>query len=381
MLKHHTQGCVGSRSKASNKESKPMSVALARAETPVSGIELRQRWNTLKTQRQVRARDAAAELGVSEGALIASLCGVQGEAQAFRLREAQADIIKDIEALGPVMALTRNDHCVHEKIGPYVKISINPGTGLVLGEQIDLRIFPAHWRHAFAVLEETKEGLRRSIQVFDATGTAVHKIFQKPKTDTAAFDALIAKWKSDNQDPSFEALSPLPKRKDRPDSEIDVAGLRAHWKALQDTHDFFGLLREFDVGRLQALRLAGKELAYEVTKESLAQSLETAAKSDTPVMVFVGNPGCIQIHTGPVKNLKRMGPWFNVLDPDFNLHLREDAIASAWAVFKPTRDGTVTSLELYDKDGFCFAQLFGARKPGKPELQPWRDIVAALPKV
>ena len=359
-----------------------MSVALARAEAaPVSGLELRQRWNTLKTQRQVRARDAAAELGASEGALIASLCGAEGEARAIRLRDAQADIVKDIEALGPVMALTRNDHVVHEKIGPYVKISINPGTGLVLGEQIDLRIFPAHWRHAFAVLEETKEGLRRSIQVFDATGTAVHKIFQKPATDVAAFDALIARWTSDNQSSTFEALVPVPKKKDRADSEIDVTGLRAHWKALQDTHDFFALLREFDVGRLQALRLAGPEFAYEVKAEALAQSLETAASDGTPVMVFVGNPGCIQIHTGPVKNLKRMGPWFNVLDPDFNLHLREDAIASAWAVFKPTRDGVVTSLELYDKDGFCFAQIFGARKPGKPELQPWRDIVATLPKV
>lgn len=356
-----------------------MSAALARAEVN-SGVDLRQRWHTLKHQRQVRARDAASELGASEGALIASLCGAEGEARAYRLREAQADIVKDIEALGPVMALTRNDHCVHEKIGPYVKISINPGTGLVLGEQIDLRIFPAHWRHAFAVLEETMEGLRRSIQVFDAAGTAVHKIFQKPATNVAAFDALIAKWKSDNQEPSFHALAPVPKRKDRADSEIDVAGLRAHWKALQDTHDFFGLLREFDVGRLQALRLAGAEFAYEVTKESLAGSLETAAVTETPVMVFVGNPGCIQIHTGPVKNLKRMGPWFNVLDPNFNLHLREDAIASAWAVFKPTRDGVVTSLELYDKDDFCFAQLFGARKPGKPELQEWRDIVAKLAK-
>ena len=358
-----------------------MAVALARAEQTNSGVDLRQRWHALKSTRQVRARDAANELGASEGALIASLCGAEGEAKAYRLREAQADIVKDIEALGPVMALTRNDHCVHEKIGPYVKISINPGTGLVLGEQIDLRIFPAHWRHAFAVLEETKEGLRRSIQVFDASGTAVHKIFQKPKTDVAAFNALIANWKSDNQDPNFNALAPLPKRKDRADAEIDVTGLRAHWRALQDTHDFFGLLREFDVGRLQALRLAGNDLAHQVKPEALAQTLESAASSETPIMVFVGNPGCIQIHTGPVKNLKRMGPWFNVLDPDFNLHLREDAIAGAWAVFKPTRDGIVTSLELYDEEGFCFAQLFGARKPGKPELQPWRDIVAALPKV
>src|ERR1700741_3918345 len=115
-----------------------MSAALARVETARSGEELRQAWRSLKSQKQVRARDAAHELGVSEGALIASLCGADGGARAIRLREAQADIVKDLEALGPVMALTRNDHCVHEKTGPYVKISINPGTGLVLGELIDL---------------------------------------------------------------------------------------------------------------------------------------------------------------------------------------------------------------------------------------------------
>jgi putative hemin transport protein len=74
-----------------------------------------------------------------------------------------------------------------------------------------------------------------------------------------------------------------------------------------------------------------------------------------------------------------MGPWFNVLDPTFNLHLREDATASAWIVRKPTRDGDVTSLELFDKDGFCFAQLIGARKPGKPELEAWRTILSRPP--
>jgi hypothetical protein len=37
-------------------------------------------------------------------------------------------------------------------------------------------------------------------------------------------------------------------------------------------------------------------------------------------MCFVGNRGCIQIHTGPVKNIKIMGPWLNVMDPGFNLH-------------------------------------------------------------
>ncbi|MBI1213401.1 MAG: hemin-degrading factor [Alphaproteobacteria bacterium] len=350
-------------------------------ESAKTAAALRQAWIDLKREKaQLRARDAAEALGVSEAALIASLCGASGGARALRLREAGADIVRDVPPLGPVMALTRNENCVHEKIGPYLDVSINPGNGLVLGELIDLRIFPAHWRHAFAVMEETKEGLRRSIQVFDASGTAVHKIFQKPQTNLDAFDKLIDAWTGDDQSPEFHALPPIYKRKDRRDSEIDLSGLRSHWAALQDTHDFFGMLRDFDVGRLQALRLAGPDFAQRVQLSSLAQSLELAQADSTPIMVFVGNPGCIQIHSGPVLNLKRMGPWFNVLDPDFNLHLREDKITSAWIVYKPTRDGTVTSLELYDNSDFCFAQLFGARKPGKPELQGWRNIAAALPR-
>lgn len=357
-----------------------MTYPAAQSDPADAGLILRNRWNALRKERSVRTRDAAETLGTSEAALIASLCGCDGESRAIRLQSAQADIIRDVETLGPVMALTRNAHCVHEKTGPYEKISINPGTGLVLGAQIDLRIFPAHWRNTFAVIEQTSDGVRRSIQAFDGTGTAVHKIFQKQQTDTAAFDALISKWTGSNQDPNFEALPAAPLRREHPDTEIDVTGLRTHWSALEDTHDFFGLLKTFEVGRLQALRLAGADFAQRLKPQALAQTLESAVASETPIMVFVGNAGCIQIHTGAVHNVKRMGPWFNVLDADFNLHLREDAIASAWAVYKPTRDGTVTSVELYDRDGNCFTQLFGERKPGKPELENWRSIVAALPR-
>jgi putative hemin transport protein len=96
-------------------------------------------------------------------------------------------------------------------------------------------------------------------------------------------------------------------------------------------------------------------------------------------MVFVPNPGCIQIHTGPVKNVQRMGTWANVLDPMFNLHLREDLIAHAFVVEKPTSEGTVTSLELYAADGSSIAWLFGKRKPGIPELESWRALAKALP--
>ena len=90
-------------------------------------------------------------------------------------------------------------------------------------------------------------------------------------------------------------------------------------------------------------------------------------------------PASIQIHSGPVKRLATLGPWFNVLDPEFNLHLHEEHIVHTWVTRKPTADGTVTALELFDARGELIATLFGQRKPGIPELEAWRHIVHAVP--
>lgn len=95
-------------------------------------------------------------------------------------------------------------------------------------------------------------------------------------------------------------------------------------------------------------------------------------------MIFVGNRGCLQIFTGTVDKLLRTDEWFNILDPGFSLHLRDGDIAHARVVRKPTKDGIVTSLELYDAGGDTIARLFGERKPGRAENDTWRQLVNDL---
>ena len=293
----------------------------------------------------LRARDIATRLGISEAELLALGAGGM---TVTRLRPEWTKIIAAVPALGRVMALTRNASVVHERKGVYGALEGGAHVGLIVGEDIDLRIFFTQWKSGFGVVERLKEG----------------------------GDALIAQFAAEDMPLD---ISPAPeKRKPLADSEIDVAGFRAAWDAMKDTHEFHGLVTKFKVERLQGLRLAGASRAVRVPAASLRATLETARDRDVPIMVFVGNPGMIQIHTGAVSNLKPMGPWFNVLDEAFNLHLREDHIDSAWVVWKPTEDGTVTSLELFDKDGTLIATLFGKRKPGQPEDLAWREIVNGL---
>lgn len=337
--------------------------------------DLRVAWESLDCSiRKLRSCEAASKLGVSEGQLIASLCGVR----AFRLKAPFAALIQQIPSLGTVTAATRNAHCLHEKTGPYRHVSFEGSTGLVLGKEIDLRLFMNQWHHAFAVFDMRDSGPRRSLQFFDAQGNAVHKIFQHPESNSDAFDRLVEDWRSDDQTPGMDISEPPNQKQDRPDTDIDLAGLRAGWLALTDTHEFFGLLKRFDVGRMQAMRLAGQNLARAVDAGAPERVFRAAGASALPIMVFAGNGGCIQIHTGPIGNLTTIGPWLNAGGDDFRLHLRQDMIASAYAVRKPTKDGDVHSLEIFDASGFCFAQIFGARKPGKPELPGWRNLVTNL---
>ncbi len=67
-----------------------------------------------------------------------------------------------------------------------------------------------------------------------------------------------------------------------------------------------------------------------------------------------------------------------LLDERFNLHIRQEEIASAWIVKKPTSDGIVSSLELFNKHGENVALIFGKRKPGFLENEEWRELLAAV---
>lgn len=328
---------------------------------------LKEQYQAFKAENpKTRIRDAAKQLAVSEAELVAT-----GD-QNITLKPEFQDILKEIGSLGYVMALTRNDHAVHERKGVYTKATFHGHVGLVANPDIDLRLFMTAWHFGFAV----QEGDRRSLQFFDQDGEAVHKIYLTEQSDTKAYDALVEKYKAEIQGQAPQT-TPIDKTiSETPDSEIDVAGFQAAWLALKDTHAFFGMLQKFGVARHQSMRLAPEGHATQLSVASLKRIIEGASERDLDIMVFIGSRGCIQIHTGKTKKLLQAGPWFNVLDPEFNMHLREDAVADVWLVKKPTEDGIVTSLEAFDAGGNLIVQFFGKRKPRIPEREDWREVVA-----
>jgi putative hemin transport protein len=346
--------------------------------TSLKTVELQEDWARLREERpHLRIREAAARLGVSEAELLATGAGEN----VTRLEPAFAAILQDFHALGRIMALTRNEQIVHERKGEYKNVEVMSGhgqMGLVVNEDIDLRIFFSAWHFAFAVTNDGPRGAQRSFQFFDRSGEAIHKVFLTGASDSGAYEKLVEKYRAADQGRALDVEPVAEKTPEKDDSEIDVENFRRAWADLKDTHDFFPLLRKFGVAREQALRLAAPEMAREVDAKSFRFVLEEAARRGLPVMVFVGNRGIIQIHTGTVENVLDARGWFNVMDEPFNLHIDQDRIARAFVVRKPTADGVVTSLELFNEKSENVALFFGKRKPGLPESDEWRKLVDDL---
>lgn len=336
-------------------------------------------------EQGLRARDAARRLGISEGQAMAAHAAshmhpAQEARSLYSVTVLEADwiaLLQGLEAVGPVMALTRNESVVHEKVGVYRNVSAQGPVGLALGAEIDLRLFLTHWHVGMHVVERTARGEQHSLQFFDGHGQAVHKVHARQQSDLQALEQLVQRHARPEAHPLFtpgQSQTPA----ERPDAEVDVAALDQAWSAMKDTHDFFGLLKTHQVARAQSFRLMEGRHTRRTPLVAVEWLLRRAARSGLPIMVFAGNAGCLQIHTGAVQRIDTMGPWLNVLDESFNLHLRADHVAESWLVSKPTDDGVVTSLELFDAQGQVIAMFFGERKPGRPELPGWRSLAHGL---
>ncbi|THU37240.1 hemin-degrading factor [Niastella caeni] len=340
----------------------------------IAGLSLKDKWVAFHRENpRIRIRDAARQLGTTEAEIIAAFAG----SSVIRLENKFPELWKRMPELGYIMALTRNESCVHERKGVFDKVGINSRhVGVVVGEDIDMRMFFERWAFAFAVFENEEAAFKKSIQVFDHQGTAVVKIFLQENSNHDAFGKLVREFEDTLQLASLAIREADPAPVYNNDL-VDVAAFRQDWSALKDTHDFFPMLKKHNVSRLHALHIAG-DYARKVANDQIKLLLQKAADAEIEIMVFVSNHGNIQIHTGPVKKIVEIPGCINVMDPSFNLHLKLDDIASTWAVKKPTSDGTIHSIEIFDAKGNLVVQFFGKRKPGAPELSAWTELVTGL---
>jgi putative hemin transport protein len=215
---------------------------------------------------------------------------------AVRLDELWLPLLQSLESLGSVMALTRNHACVHESMGVYKNISSRHGIGIVQGDLIELRAFYRSWHVGFGVTEPnwSKQNgdvtRQHSLQFFDETGVAIHKVYLLAESNLPRYHQIVREFRHSVQ--KFEDFS-QPIDRLAPvccaTEHVDVSAFHQAWRALEDTHEFFGLLTRFSISRIAALRLAQAEFVQSLHLGQIEALLHRVSQKKIPVMVFVAN--------------------------------------------------------------------------------------------
>lgn len=296
-------------------------------------------------------------------------------------------VLKQFENFGPLESIVRNELAVHEKTAPYHNLRLGEKMGLALNVGgLDLRFFMWQWKHMLAVTDTSrKDKPSYSIQFYDGQGAAIEKVYLRELSadNVASWQAMIEGQLQSVNDNTLTLSAPESLNDWRYKALSDEAReqLQQGWQEMTDVHQFHGLLKNLDIDRASSYRQAPEQMTYQLDVTAIEATFQQARDTQCPIMIFVGNSGIVQIQSGTVQTLKRIGDWFNILDKDhndFTLHLKDSALAQVWCVKRPTKDGIVTCIEGFDRYGVSIFSIFGQRVEGTPELKAWQNIVAQV---
>lgn len=299
---------------------------------------------------------------------------------AVRLQGEFAPLLKRLAALGNLTEVTSNSSALLEKDNVSGVLYVQNEIEFAPTEAMHLRIVYSHWEHGYA-LEEYDAGTntyRHSLQFFDRHGSMMHKIVLHDSSDIASFKQLVSQHAATEQFMPAQLILPQDGHADSEIKNIDVNALRAEWAHTHNHKDFLRHQEIFDRQRLRKLRLAGKAFAYQVANDSARVILQRMTEFGTAVMAQVGNAGIVQTYYGKIKNIRIKDSRMKIMNSGFRMLLREDHIDSVWVAKKPTTDGIITSLELFNRQGMHIASFLSKKDNGQPEPHEWRESIMRL---
>ncbi|PNK59825.1 ChuX/HutX family heme-like substrate-binding protein [Psychrobacter sp. FDAARGOS_221] len=301
-------------------------------------------------------------------------------------------VLQQLTDFSKIEIIVRNELAVHEKTGKLNNLKLGKHMGIALNVGgLDLRFFVEHWHHMLAISDTSKAtdntSASFSIQFFDDHGDAIAKVFLRDDSPAALaqWQTLVSEHAQSTATADIVAeLTPkaaATKWQYKQLDKEDLQQLHQQWQQMQDVHQFHFILKNLQLDRASSYHQAPEEMAYQLQPEAIDTLLHLAQSSGDPIMIFVGNSGVVQIQTGAVHQVKRIGQWLNILDKqhtDFTLHLNDSGLAQVWCVKRPTKDGIVTCIEGFDDSGNSIISFFGQRQEGESEKEYWQQLCSQL---
>ena len=288
--------------------------------------KVKKEWTAFQSNnKKVRIRDAANQMKVSEAELLSTEVG----ADTFYLSVDNIEhFFKELFSVDKIMLLIRSNVVVHEVVvkpkslqlqGDKI-LNIEDNKSLVLSFNDNL------FKHIFYQKKVHSNKELRSFQIFDKKGAAVLKIYLKGQ-DKSIFDQIALKYMV-----SYEYE------------------LQLDFKLSLVSDPKSNLIQKVDLYFINGEGILDSS-EFKLKKAPLRQILDDVSKSRLPVQVHGVGEGTIQYYRGVIKNIIDYGPWINVIDKDFNLHVLENELSESIIINYEITDCNYCSIEFFDREG------------------------------
>ena len=310
--------------------------------------DIRKSFASLRVEKKHRHREIASFLNVTELELIDAHVGVTklesiksspNIPRAIRLKPSWSSILQDVQGFGEVMSLTRNAHAVHENLAFYKHFSSSDDVGMVLSDELAIRLMFGRWEYGYLFEECKSDVLERSIQFFNEFGVPVHKIFLLPHSHHWYFDDLAKKWADSNQHPGVI----VQERLDR-DQSLGQSALAT-------------MIEEHYANQNELIEL-----------DALQFLLNTAVQAKLPLVIAVQNDGVDQSHDGVLDEIKEHKDWLHLSNQQFNCHLELTQMLKV----RINHQVSPCSIEVFDNKGFLLALISLSVKATLADREVWK---------
>ena len=287
-------------------------------------FNLKSKWKELilsSDKKNIRIRDAARQLDVSEAELLSTKINNNVK---FLLISDYEIIFKQIfKSVNKLMFLIRNDYAVHEKNISTKKIKIIDNKIINLDEnnQTLLSFDYSDFKFCFYELKNHAGRKLSSFQIFDKYGCSLLKIYNKDD-DYHNFEKVFLKYYADY---NYELQSI--QKNEQSNNSANLDSINRYY--LKSNYS----LKNNDIKNKNILRFI----------------ITCASKGKCPIQIHVIGNNSIQYHRDIVENIKDFGPWFNVIDKYFNIHVLESKIKRSQFIEYTIKNKKYYSIECLDQ--------------------------------
>ncbi len=255
-------------------------------------------WNNFKSNpdnKKIRIKDAAEILSTNEAALLSTEIG---EKTYFLKISNFDDFFIRLSKIDKLMFLIRSQYVVHET-------TIIPSQIKCLNNKLILNNTPNYtlidydigsFEYVFYDQKKHSGRTLKSFQFFNQFGTAVLKVYLRGKKDLK-FNQIADMY---NVNYSYEL-------------QREISSKPTIRKFSDFYYSEYGINNNFV-----------KKIDYE--KNFLRKLLELLTDSKIPIRIHAFGENIFQQFSGKVKKLIDFGPWINIMDKNFNLHVLENKI-------------------------------------------------------